>query len=236
MKTIILCGGLGSRLSEETKTKPKPMVRIGGLPILLHIISIYKSYGFKDFILATGYKSEYIKKYFSKKLIKKLNCNIKVVFTGKKTMTGGRVLRLKKFFKSNENFMMTYGDGLTGQNLKNLVKFHLKSKKLATVTAVRPPIRFGEISLKGKLVNDFREKIQSNKGWINGGYFVLNYKIFKFIKNDQTMFEKEPMQKLVFKNQLAAFKHKKFWHCIDTMRDKAVVENIIKTGKVPWKK
>ena len=135
MKTIILCGGLGSRLSEETKTKPKPMVRIGGIPILLHIISIYKSYGFKNFILATGYKSEYIKKYFSKKLIKKLNCNIKVVFTGKKTMTGGRVLRLKKFFKPNENFMMTYGDGLTSQNLKNLVNFHLNSKKLATVTA-----------------------------------------------------------------------------------------------------
>ena len=128
--------------------------------------------------------------------------------------------------------MMTYGDGLTSQNLKNLVNFHLNSKKLATVTA-KTPIRFGEISLKGKLVNDFREKIQSNKGWINGGYFVLNYKIFKFIKNDQTMFEKEPMQKLVSKNQLAAFKHKKFWHCIDTMRDKAVVENIIRTGNVP---
>ena len=234
MKTVILCGGLGSRLSEETKTKPKPMVTIGGIPTVCHIINIYKKNGFKDFILATGYKSDYIKKYFSKKMIKKLNCKIKIVFTGHKTMTGGRVLRLKRFFKKNEDFMLTYGDGLTNQNIKRLVKMHSQSKKVATVTAVRPPIRFGELTLHGNKVKNFREKIQSNKGWINGGFFVLNYKIFKFIRNDNTMFERDPMQKLVEKKQLSAFKHKGFWHCIDTMRDKKILEQIFKSGKAPW--
>ena len=231
MKTIILCGGLGSRLSEETKTKPKPMVRIGGMPILVHIISIYKSYGFKDFILATGYKSEYIKKYFSKRLIKRLNCNIKVVYTGKKTMTGGRVLRLKKFFKPNENFMMTYGDGLTGQNLNNLVKFHLNSKKLATVTAVRPPARFGEITLKKSRVTSFKEKPQVSEGWINGGFFVAKYNFFNLIKGDKTILEKEPLEIASKKKQLYAFTHKGFWKCMDTFRDKKVLEETFKKNK-----
>ncbi len=234
MKVIILCGGLGSRLSEKTKTKPKPMVTIGGIPIVCHIINIYKKNGFKDFILATGYKSEYIKKYFSKKKNKIPNCNIKIVFTGHKTMTGGRILRLKKLFKINEDFMLTYGDGLTNQNINKLIKLHFRSKKIATVTAVRPPIRFGEISLQGNKVKNFREKIQSNKGWINGGYFVLNYKIFNFIKNDSIMFERDPMQKLVKKKQLIAYKHKDFWHCIDTIRDKNILEEMYKKNKAPW--
>ena len=228
MKTVILCGGLGSRLSEETQKKPKPMVTVGGLPILCHIINIYKKNGFNDFILATGYKSNVIKNYFSPKVIKKLGCKIKIIFTGSNTMTGGRVLRLKKFFKPNENFMLTYGDGLTNQNLKKLVKSHLQKKKLATVTAVRPPIRFGELTIKGKKVVNFREKIQSNKGWINGGFFVLNYKIFKLIRNDSIMFEREPMQKLVSKGQLNAYKHKGFWQCMDTMRDKSLIDDMIK--------
>ena len=182
-----------SRLSEETQ-KNQSLVTVGGLPILCHIINIYKKNGFNDFILATGYKSNVIKNYFSPKVIKKLGCKIKIIFTVSNTMTGGRVLRLKKFFKPNENFMLTYGDGLTNQNLKKLVKSHLQKKKLATVTAVRPPIRFGELTIKGKKVVNFREKIQSNKGWINGGFFVLNYKIFKLIRNDSIMFEREPMQ------------------------------------------
>ena len=149
-------------------------------------------------------------------------------------MTGGRVLRLKKFFKPNENFMLTYGDGLTNQNLKKLVKSHLQKKKLATVTAVRPPIRFGELTIKGKKVVNFREKIQSNKGWINGGFFVLNYKIFKLIRNDSIMFEREPMQKLVSKGQLNAYKHKGFWQCMDTMRDKSLIDDMIKKNNAPW--
>ena len=234
MKTVILCGGLGSRLSEETQKKPKPMVTVGGLPILCHIINIYKKNGFNDFILATGYKSNVIKNYFSPKVIKKLGCKIKIIFTGSNTMTGGRVLRLKKFFKPNENFMLTYGDGLTNQNLKKLVKSHLQKKKLATVTAVRPPIRFGELTIKGKKVVNFREKIQSNKGWINGGFFVLNYKIFKLIRNDSIMFEREPMQKLVSKGQLNAYKHRGFWQCMDTMRDKSLIEDMIKKNNAPW--
>ncbi len=234
MKTVILCGGLGSRLSEETQKKPKPMVTVGGLPILCHIINIYKKNGFNDFILATGYKSNVIKNYFSPKVIKKLGCKIKIIFTGSNTMTGGRVLRLKKFFKPNENFMLTYGDGLTNQNLKKLVKSHLQKKKLATVTAVRPPIRFGELTIKGKKVVNFREKIQSNKGWINGGFFVLNYKIFKLIRNDSIMFEREPMQKLVSKGQLNAYKHKGFWQCMDTMRDKSLIDDMIKKNNAPW--
>ena len=234
MKTVILCGGLGSRLSEETQKKPKPMVTVGGLPILCHIINIYKKNGFNDFILATGYKSNVIKNYFSPKVIKKLGCKIKIIFTGSNTMTGGRVLRLKKFFKPNENFMLTYGDGLTDQNLKKLVKSHLQKKKLATVTAVRPPIRFGELTIKGKKVVNFREKIQSNKGWINGGFFVLNYKIFKLIRNDSIMFEREPMQKLVSKGQLNAYKHKGFWQCMDTMRDKSLIDDMIKKNNAPW--
>ena len=149
-------------------------------------------------------------------------------------MTGVRVLRLKKFFKPNENFMLTYGDGLTNQNLKKLVKSHLQKKKLATVTAVRPPIRFGELTIKGKKVVNFREKIQSNKGWINGGFFVLNYKIFKLIRNDSIMFEREPMQKLVSKGQLNAYKHKGFWQCMDTMRDKSLIDDMIKKNNAPW--
>ena len=228
MKTVILCGGLGSRLSEKTKNKPKPMVSVGNLPILCHIMNIYKKYGFNDFILATGYKSEYIKRYFNYKNIKKFGFKIKIVYTGQKTMTGGRILRLKNFFKPNENFMLTYGDGLTDQNLKMLIRSHLKAKKFATVTAVRPPIRFGELSLKGRNVINFREKIQSNKGWINGGFFVLNYKIFRLIKNDSIMFEREPMQKLVLKKQLNAYKHKGFWQCMDTMRDKTLIEDMLK--------
>ena len=149
-------------------------------------------------------------------------------------MTGGRILRLKKLFKINEDFMLTYGDGLTNQNINKLIKLHFRSKKIATVTAVRPPIRFGEISLQGNKVKNFREKIQSNKGWINGGYFVLNYKIFNFIKNDSIMFERDPMQKLVKKKQLIAYKHKDFWHCIDTIRDKNILEEMYKKNKAPW--
>ena len=229
MKIIILCGGLGSRLAEETKLIPKPMVKIGKISILEHIIKIYQSYGFKEFILATGYKNKIIKNYFKNKK------NIKCVFTGKETMTGGRILRLKKYFKKNENFMMTYGDGLTNQNINQLVQFHLNNKKIATMTVVKPPARFGEVFLKGNRVMKFEEKPQLNNNWINGGFFVLNYKIFKYIAGDQTMLERQPLNKLTKIKELIAFQHHGFWHCMDTMRDKNLLNKLWDSKKAPWK-
>ncbi len=232
MKTIILCGGFGTRLSEETKIKPKPMVKIGKFPIVEHIMHTYKKYGYQEFILALGYKGYYIKKYFKKKGNSKLN----LVDTGLKTLTGGRLLRLKKYFKPGENFMLTYGDGISNQNIKKLYNFHKKNKKIATMTIVRPPVRFGEVEINKNLVTRFKEKPQSTKGWINGGFFVFNYKIFEFIKNDQTMLEREPMERLLKKKQLLAFKHKGFWQCMDTLREKNYINNLFKNNKLPWLK
>jgi len=228
MKVIILCGGIGSRLAEETKLIPKPMVKIGNLPILLHIIKIYKHYGFNEFILATGYKSSIIENYFKNKK------NIKCVYTGKNTLTGGRLLKLKKFFRNGENFMLTYGDGLTSQNIKKLVNFHIKHKKIATMTTVKPPARFGEVFLKGSRIIKFEEKSQLNENWINGGFFVFNYEIFKFIKEDQIMLERQPLTKLTKINQLRAFRHTGFWQCMDTMRDKNILLSLLKNKKAPW--
>ena len=233
MKVVILCGGLGSRLAEETKLIPKPMVKIGNKPILSHIMKIYEDYGFNEFILALGYKSHIIKRYISDKKTKsKISC----IFTGKSTLTGGRLLRLKNFFKEDETFMLTYGDGLSSQNIKKLIKFHYLHKKIATMTAVRPPVRFGEIFIKGKKIVNFKEKPQTNEGWINGGFFVLNSKIFKFIKNDQTMLEREPLEHLTKKGQLMAFKHYGFWQCMDTLREKNLLNEIYKNKKqkTPW--
>ena len=232
MKVVILCGGLGTRLADETKLKPKPMVKICNKPILSHITEIYERNGFREFIFALGYKGHVIRKYYLKK---KLKSKIYLVDTGKNTLTGGRLLRLKKYFEKGENFMLTYGDGLTNQNLKKLLNFHLKHKKVATMTAVRPLVRFGEIALKQNQVKDFQEKPQSTKGWINGGFFVFNYKIFDFIKNDQTMLEREPMQKLTKQSQLMAFKHPGFWSCMDTMRDKKFLNKLCQKKKIPWK-
>ena len=228
MKVIILCGGIGSRLAEETKLIPKPMVKIGNLPILSHIIKIYKHYGFNEFILATGYKSSIIKDYFESKK------NIKCVYTGKNTLTGGRLLKLKKFFKAGENFMLTYGDGLTNQNLRKLVQFHLKHKKIATMTTVKPPARFGEVFISGSYVSKFEEKPQLHGNWINGGFFVFNYKIFSFISGDQIMLERQPLSKLSKLKQLKAFKHYDFWQCMDTMRDKNTLRKMWFTKTSPW--
>ena len=197
MKIIILCGGKGTRLSEETRKIPKPMVKIGPEPILVHIINYYKSYGFNNFILAVGYKGKIIRNYFKKK---KYQQSVRVINTGLNTLTGGRLLRLKKLFNRNEDFMFTYGDGLTTLNLNKLLLFHKKNKKIATMTVVKPPARFGEVILKNEIVKKFKEKPQHSQGWINGGFFVLNSKIFRYIKNDQTMFEREPLLKLVKKN------------------------------------
>ena len=230
MKVVILCGGLGSRLAEETKLIPKPMVKIGKLPILIHIINYYKKFGLKNFILATGYKSKIIDNYFKNKK------NITCMFTVKNTLTGGRVLRLKKYFKKNENFLLTYGDGLTNQNINKLIRFHLKNKKIATLTAVMPPARFGVLKIKRNKITSFKEKIQMKNNWINGGFFVFNSKIFKFISGDKTMLEREPFQNLSKKGQLIAFKHSGFWQCMDTMRDKMALNKLIKEKKAPWLK
>ena len=230
-KVIILCGGLGSRLSAETKKIPKPMVKIGKLPILIHIINIYRKYGFRDFILALGYKKEIIIKYFKKNKLKDIN--IRLVDTGKKSLTGTRLLKLRKFI-NDENFLLTYGDGLSDIDLNKLVRFHLRKNKIATVTAVRPPARFGELFLKKNLVKKFDEKNQVNAGWINGGFFVFNKKIFKYIPKKQCMLEKEPIQKLTYKRELVAYKHNSFWQCMDTLRDKDLLNKMWKLGKKKW--
>lgn len=230
MKVVILCGGLGSRLAEETKLIPKPMIKIGKIPIVHHIIKFYQSYGFKDFILATGYKKEFLERFY------KNEKRIKCVYTGNRTLTGGRLLRLKKYFKKNEIFSVTYGDGLTNQNLKKLYLFHKKHKKIATLTAVRPPARFGELNISGNRVQKFQEKPQLKNNWINGGFFIFNYKIFNFISGDKIMLEREPFNKLTKKKQLMAYKHYGFWQCMDTMRDKKVLSDLWKEKKAPWKK
>jgi len=230
MKIVILCGGKGTRLSEETTKIPKPMVIIGNKPILIHIMNFYKFYGFNDFILAAGYKQNIIRNYFKKN--KSFN-TVKIVNTGQNTLTGGRLLRLKKYFNKNENFMLTYGDGITNLNLKKLIKLHKKNNKIATMTAVKPPVRFGELKIKNNLVKQFKEKPQSSAGWINGGFFCMNYKIFKYLKDD-TMLERETLEKLVKLKQLAAYKYYGFWQCMDTLRDKILLNKILKKKKELW--
>jgi len=227
MKVVILAGGFGTRLSEYTKTIPKPMINIDGKPILLHIMKFYAKHGFKNFYIALGYRGKIIKKFFNKKFF---DWNINLIETGKNTMTGGRLKRLKKYV-GNETFMMTYGDGLSNVNLKKLLKFHKKNKKLVTLTAVRPPARFGALKLKGHNVNYFKEKSQLDEGWINGGFFVMEPKFLKFIKNDDTYLEREPLEQMTKKRQLMAFKHKGFWQCMDTKRDKDKLDKILKSKK-----
>ena len=227
MKVVILAGGFGTRLSEYTNDIPKPMVKIAGVPILVHIMKHYFKYGFKDFYVAIGYKGNHIKKYFRNK---KFGWKVNLIETGKNTMTGGRLLRLKNLL-GMEDFMMTYGDGVSNINLKKLVKFHFKNKKIVTLSAVRPPARFGAIKLNNNLVNSFKEKSKLDEGWINGGFFVINPKFFEYIKNDSTYLEREPLERAVKKKQLVAFRHTGFWQCMDTKRDKINLEYIFKTKK-----
>ena len=227
MKVILLAGGFGTRLPEYTKTIPKPMINIAGKPMLLHIMKLYAKYGFKDFYIALGYKGEIIKKFFNKKFF---DWNINFVETGKNTMTGGRLKRLKKYI-GKETFMMTYGDGLSNINLKKLLKFHKKNKKLVTLTAVRPPARFGVIKLKGKHVSYFKEKSKLDEGWINGGFFVMEPEFLKFIKNDNTYLEREPLEAATKKGQLIAFRHEGFWQCMDTKRDVDRLNEILNSKK-----
>tara|TARA_Y100000590_G_scaffold376330_1_gene441804 strand:+ start:3737 stop:4429 length:693 start_codon:yes stop_codon:yes gene_type:complete len=227
MKVIILAGGFGTRLSEYTKTIPKPMIQVGGKPMLLHIMKLYAKYGFTDFYIALGYKGEIIKKFFNKKFS---NWNINLIDTGQNTMTGGRLKRLKKFI-GKETFMMTYGDGLSNVNLNKLLKFHKKNKKLVTLTAVRPPARFGALKLKGEKVSYFKEKSKLDEGWINGGFFVMEPEFLKFIKSDNTYLEREPLEKISKKRELTAFRHEGFWQCMDTKRDKDLLNKILNSKK-----
>ena len=224
MKIVILAGGLGTRLSEYTKTIPKPMVRIGNKPIIIHIMKHYFKYGYKDFYVALGYKSKVIKEYFKKH---KFRWNINLIETGKSTMTGGRLKRLRKFI-NDETFMLTYGDGVSNINLKKLTKFHKKNKKLVTMTAVRPPARFGALKIIGNKVKFFKEKSSLDEGWINGGFFVIEPRFLNYIKGDKTFLERFPLENAARKNQLVAYKHNGFWHCMDTKRDKENLEKIYK--------
>ena len=238
MKVIILAGGLGTRIQEFTKTIPKPMIKLGRFPMLIHIMKHYIKYGYKDFIIAAGYKSEVIKKYFKNfkkngisfpySINKKNKCTVTILDTGKKTLTGGRLKRVGKLIEKNEDFMFTYGDGLSNVNLKSLVSFHKRNKKLITVTAVRPPARFGEITMRKNLVSSFKEKPQVQNGWINGGFFVTNKKFLNYIKGDRDILEKKPLEKVCKKRQLSAFKHHGFWKCMDTVRDRDVLIKILK--------
>lgn len=253
MKVVILAGGMGTRLQEETVIKPKPMVEIGGHPIIWHIMNIYASAGYKEFIVALGYKSEYIKSYFYNyyHLRNNFSVNLKdgsvqfhqatqddwkvhLIDTGIQTMTGGRLKRLAPII-GNEPFMVTYGDGVANLDIKKLVEFHKTQKTLATVTAVRPPARFGGLSFEGSLISQFIEKPQIGEGWINGGFFVLEPEIMNYIDNDQTIFEKEPLERLAKEKKLSAFQHGDFWQCMDTLRDVRLLEEMWEKGKAPWK-
>ena len=224
MKVVILAGGFGTRLSEYTKSIPKPMIDINGKPMIYYILKFYAKHGFKDFFIALGYKGQVIKNFFKKN---SYGWNINLIETGKKTMTGGRLKRLAKHLR-NETFMMTYGDGLSNVNLKKLLKFHKNNKKLVTLTAVRPPARFGALKFKGHFVRSFKEKSKVDEGWINGGFFVIEPKFLNFIKKDDTYLEREPLELASKKKQLVAYRHEGFWQCVDTKRDLDKIRKILK--------
>ena len=253
MKVVILAGGLGTRISEETNYKPKPLVEIGGMPILWHIMKIYSEYGLNDFIICCGYKGYLIKEYFSNYFLHMSDVTfdiknnsmevhrkfaepwkVTLVDTGLKTMTGGRLRRIKEYVK-NETFCFTYGDGLGNINIKELIEFHKKSKTVATLTAVKPPGRFGSLNLENDHVKEFNEKPEGDGKWVNGGFFVLEPKVFDYIKDDTTILEREPLENLSKEDQLSAFKHLDFWHPLDSLRDKNQLEEIWSSGNAPWK-
>ena len=253
ISAVILCGGYGTRITELTKSIPKPMIKINKKPIFIHIMEIYLKFGVRNFHLALGYKYEEFIKFFYKKnynkylkIIRKkkilelktklFNKNLKIYLhnTGKDTLTGGRLKRLKKYL--NNTFFLTYGDGLANVNIKKLYNFHIINKKKITVTAVRPAGRFGVLKIKGNKVTNFKEKPQVSTGWINGGFFVIEPKFLNLIANDKTILEKEPLEKAAKEKSMLAFKHKGFWHCIDTLRDKIVIDEIVKSKGKIWLK
>ena len=231
MKVVILAGGLGTRLSEYTKLIPKPMVKVNNKPILYYIMKHFSNYGYKDFYVLLGYKGKVIRNYFKKK---SFGWNINLIDTGLKTMTGGRLKKIKKYL-GKENFFLTYGDGLSNVNLRKLLKFHIKKKgALVTMTAVRPPARFGAIKMVGERVKLFREKSKLDEGWINGGFFVINSRFLDYIDNSSTFLERSPLEKAAKQKQLFAFKHDGFWQCMDTKRDKDNLDFLFKNRKVKF--
>ena len=231
MKVVILAGGFGTRIADHSNM-PKPMISINGKPIIAHILEIYIKQGFDKFIIAVGFKGHVIKNYFKKNF---KNYDIKIVDTGLKTLTGNRIKKLKKYL-DEKNFMLTYGDGLCNINLKKLLNFHLKHKKLVTVTAVHPPARFGELVIDHHKVTNFEEKPQLQKGWINGGFFVFKREFLNLIPNKSVMLEREPLKSATKKKQFIAYKHKGFWHCMDNRRDHSSLEKLSKLKKIPWMK
>jgi len=253
MKVAILAGGMGSRLQEETSVRPKPMVEIGGKPILWHILNLYAAHGFKEFVLALGYKGEFVKDYFlnfyalNNDLTVDLasgaakvhrgnepDWKVHLVDTGASTQTGGRVGRLRSHLRES-TFMLTYGDGVADLDLRKLLEFHRSHGKLATVTAVRPPSRFGSFILDGNRIKEFEEKPQTGEGWINGGFFVLEPGVLDLIEGDDTVWERGPMEKLAAAGELMAYRHEGFWQAMDTLRERRVLEDLWASGKPPWK-
>jgi glucose-1-phosphate cytidylyltransferase len=253
MKVVILAGGLGTRLAEETEVKPKPMVEIGGRPILWHIMKHYTNYGFKEFFIALGYKGEIIKRYFLD--YNTLNSSMTIDFssgkvetydkeredwivhlkdTGQETSTGGRIKRLEPELR-DATFMVTYGDGVCNVDLQDLLKFHRSHGRIATVTAVRPPARFGGLIFDGDLVAEFSEKPQIGEGWINGGFLVFEPAVFDYLEGDHSILEIDALEQLAAERQLAAYRHGRFWQCMDTLRDKRLLENLWQEGQAPWK-
>ncbi len=255
MKAVILAGGLGTRISEETHLKPKPMIEIGGMPIIWHIMKIYSFYGINEFIICCGYKGYVIKEFFSNYFLhaSDIKCNfsskeiqilkknpedweITLIDTGLKTMTGGRLKRIKEYL-NNETFCLTYGDGVSDINISSLIQFHKNNKNIATLTAVQPPARFGALDInKDNLINGFREKPIGSSGWVNGGFLVLDPYVVEIIKNDTTVLESEILPKLAQEKKLSAFKHKGFWQPMDTLRDKIYLEQLWENNKASWKK
>jgi glucose-1-phosphate cytidylyltransferase len=253
MQVVILAGGRGTRIAEESVTRPKPMVEIGGRPLLWHILNIYAAHGIKDFLIACGYKSEMIKEYFHNFIIRdtdyfvdlrtgavdlvspgRLDWRIGVIDTGLETMTGGRILRLRPHLKGS-TFMATYGDGVGSVDITALLAFHRQHGKLATVTAVRPPSRFGSLIIEGGRIREFSEKPQTGEGWINGGFFVFEAGVFDYLKDDETVLEREPLERLAADRQLMAYQHEGFWQPMDTLREKQLLESLWHSGNAPWK-
>jgi glucose-1-phosphate cytidylyltransferase len=253
VKVAILAGGVGSRISEETEVKPKPMVEIGGRPILWHIMKRYSWYGYTEFLIALGYKGEVIKRYmldysslyadltvrmsdgtFTMHDGARDNWQVDLIDTGLNTATGGRISRLASRV-GNETFMLTWGDGVADIDINALLAFHRSHGRLATLTAVRPPARFGHLELDGNVVSEFSEKPQLGEGWINGAFFVLEPQVFDYIEGDAIQFEREPLEQLAKDGQLMAYRHETFWQCMDTLRDKKLLESLWETGRAPWK-
>lgn len=255
MKAVILAGGYGTRISEETAVRPKPMVEIGNRPLLWHIMKIYSAYGVNDFVVCCGYKSEVIKNYFANYMLNAADVTfdlqgnqmmihkykaepwrVTLAETGDKTMTGGRLKRVREYL-DDEAFCFTYGDGVSDVDISKLIEFHRQQKTLATLTAVQPPGRYGTFSLtEGQLrVTNFREKPKGDGAWINGGFFVLEPEVIQYIKDDSTVWEQEPMVTLAQQGQLSAFRHDGFWHSVNTLQDKNVLEDLWKNGNIPWK-